>query len=138
MLPCLPYSVVAPTTSYDTRFRPDALGQYRAHVHVRDTDPADGTLPDVDGVVDFVVKAPEPELTTLALTDDGQDRLQLSVQLGAQVLDLHLWRLGPGHHAAIVVLTAPDSRPVNHYHARLNGLDGLSHVTIEVRDHPKA
>jgi len=79
--------VVAPTTSYDTRFRPDALGQYRAHVHVHDTDPADGTVPDVDGVVDFVVKAPEPELTTLTLTDDGQDRLQLSVQLGAQVPD---------------------------------------------------
>ncbi|WP_394553884.1 hypothetical protein ACDF64_05350 [Agromyces sp. MMS24-JH15] len=79
--------VVAPTTSYDTRFRPDALGQYRAHVHVHDTDPADGTVPDVDGVVDFVVKAPEPEFTTLALSDNGGDRLQLSVQLGAQVPD---------------------------------------------------
>lgn len=68
------------------------------------------------------------------LTAEVRRRIEAA---GAQVLDLHLWRLGPGHHAAIVVLTAPDSRPVNHYHARLNGLDGLSHVTIEVRDHPE-
>ncbi|HEX5378513.1 MAG TPA: cation diffusion facilitator family transporter [Phenylobacterium sp.] len=57
---------------------------------------------------------------------------------GAQVLDLHLWRLGPGHHAVIVVLTAANLLPVKEYHARLTGLDGLSHVTIEVRDHPTA
>ena len=68
-----------------------------------------------------------------ALTAEVKARLE---EAGAQVLDLHLWRLGPGHHAAIAVIGGAGLSPVNHYHARLRGLDGLSHVTIEVRDHP--
>ena len=71
---------------------------------------------------------PSPELTA-----EVRRRLEAA---GAEVLDLHLWRLGPGHHAAICVVTGADLLPVNQYHARLAGLDGLSHVTIEVRGHP--
>lgn len=67
------------------------------------------------------------------LTAEVRHRLEAA---GAQVLDLHLWRLGPGHHAAIAVVMGADLRPVKHYHARLAGLDGLSHVTIEVRGQP--
>jgi cation diffusion facilitator family transporter len=51
----------------------------------------------------------------------------------AEVLDLHLWRLGPGHHAAIAVIAAPEPAPVEAYRARLLDLSGLSHLTIEVR-----
>jgi cation diffusion facilitator family transporter len=51
---------------------------------------------------------------------------------GGRVLDLHLWRLGPGHHAAIAVV-AGQGCEVEACHARLRGLEGLSHVTIEVR-----
>ncbi|WP_374573538.1 CDF family Co(II)/Ni(II) efflux transporter DmeF [Phenylobacterium sp.] len=57
---------------------------------------------------------------------------------GARVLDLHLWRLGPGHHAAIVTLAGGDSRTAEAYRARLAGLPGLSHVTIELRAAPAA
>ena len=52
---------------------------------------------------------------------------------GTQVTDLHLWRLGPGHHAAIIVLEAGNPQPATAYHRRLNGLSELSHITIEVR-----
>ncbi len=52
---------------------------------------------------------------------------------GDRVLDLHLWRLGPGHHAVIAVIAAADPRPAAAYRARLAGLAGLSHVTVEVR-----
>ena len=54
------------------------------------------------------------------------------------MLDLHLWRLGPGHHAAIIVLAATDPQAPQAYRARLAGLAGLSHVTVEVRDHATA
>lgn len=53
---------------------------------------------------------------------------------GERVLDLHLWRLGPGHHAAIVVVAAENPLPAEAYRARLAGLPGLSHVTVETRD----
>jgi Co/Zn/Cd efflux system component len=49
------------------------------------------------------------------------------------VIDLHLWRLGPGHHAVIAVIAAAHPKPAATYRARLAGLAGLSHVTVEVR-----
>ncbi|MFC3078577.1 cation diffusion facilitator family transporter [Phenylobacterium terrae] len=52
---------------------------------------------------------------------------------GERILDLHLWQLGPDHHAAIVVIAADDPRPAEAYRARLAGLPGLTHLTIEVR-----
>ena len=68
---------------------------------------------------------PSPELT-------AEVRRRLS-DTGERVIDLHLWRLGPGHHAVIAVIAAADPKPVATYRARLTGLAGLSHVTVEVR-----
>ena len=52
---------------------------------------------------------------------------------GEELVDLHLWRLGPGHHAVIAVIAADHPAPAGVYHERLAGLGGLSHVTVEVR-----
>lgn len=48
------------------------------------------------------------------------------------IADLHVWRLGPGHHGAIVSLVVDQPQPVETYKARLAGIAGLSHVTVEV------
>jgi len=69
---------------------------------------------------------PSPDLT-------AEVRRRLS-DGGERVIDLHLWRLGPGHHAVIAVIAAAHPKPVATYRARLAGLAGLSHVTVEVRD----
>ena len=68
---------------------------------------------------------PSAELT-------AEVRARLEAQ-GERVVDLHLWRLGPGHHAAVAVVSAEHPLEAEAYHARLNGLSGLSHVTVEVR-----
>jgi len=65
-----------------------------------------------------------------ALTAEIRQRLE---RAGARVLDLHLWRLGPGHHAAIAVVAAEPAQPAEAYRARLKDLPGLSHLTVEVR-----
>jgi Co/Zn/Cd efflux system component len=46
--------------------------------------------------------------------------------------DLHVWQLGPGHSAVIasVVSDMPQAPAV--YKQRLDGVAGLSHVTVEV------
>jgi cation diffusion facilitator family transporter len=67
---------------------------------------------------------PDPELCrkiTLRL-EQGSDRLS----------DLHLWRLGPGHLGAVISLVTHEPRAPDTYKRRLQGLTGLSHVTIEV------
>jgi cation diffusion facilitator family transporter len=48
------------------------------------------------------------------------------------ITDLHLWRVGPGHSALIVSLSSDQPAAPDVYKARLKGLRGLSHVTIEV------
>lgn len=48
------------------------------------------------------------------------------------ITDLHVWQVGPGHHAAIVALTSSDPRSPSYYRAKLAHISELSHVTIEV------
>lgn len=49
-----------------------------------------------------------------------------------RVSDLHLWRLGPGHTGVIAAVVSDAPQAPSVYKARLDGIDGLSHVTVEV------
>jgi cation diffusion facilitator family transporter len=52
---------------------------------------------------------------------------------GDKVLDLHIWRVGPGHMSAVVsVATNESHRDSRFYHGVLERFKGLSHVTVEV------
>jgi cation diffusion facilitator family transporter len=61
----------------------------------------------------------------------GAIRERLEVD-GDRVSDLHLWRLGPGHAGLIASVVADRPQRPAVYKARLEGIDGLSHVTVEV------
>lgn len=52
-------------------------------------------------------------------------------EAGDHVVDLHLWRLGPGHLGAILSVVTADGRDEAYYRAKLTALPSLSHVTIE-------
>jgi len=58
-----------------------------------------------------------------------RDRLE---QGHDRIADLHVWRLGPGHHGAIVSLVSDAPEPVDAYKARLADVLHLSHLTVEV------
>ena len=51
---------------------------------------------------------------------------------GDEVTDLHVWRLGPGHLAALLTVHTSERRTPADYHVRLKSFSSLSHVTIEV------
>jgi cation diffusion facilitator family transporter len=51
---------------------------------------------------------------------------------GEAITDLHVWRLGPGHHGAIVAIVSDAPQPPSHYREKLSHIHDLSHVTIEV------
>lgn len=55
---------------------------------------------------------------------------------GDKVSDLHLWRVGPGHMAAIVSVVSDHPETASAYKKRLSGLPGLSHITVEVERCP--
>jgi cation diffusion facilitator family transporter len=73
---------------------------------------------------------PDPTLLRriAARLEQGSDR----------VSDLHLWRLGPGHLAAIVSLVTHEQHAPDYYKRRLMDLPRLSHVTVEVVPCPGA
>jgi cation diffusion facilitator family transporter len=49
-----------------------------------------------------------------------------------KIVDLHLWRLGPGHLGAIVSVNTCHARGPDYYLAKLARFRSLSHVTVEV------
>ncbi|MBM9592936.1 CDF family Co(II)/Ni(II) efflux transporter DmeF [Roseitranquillus sediminis] len=51
-----------------------------------------------------------------------------------EIIDLHVWQLGPGHHGAIISILSAEPKPVMEYRKRLEGVHELAHVTIEVHD----
>jgi cation diffusion facilitator family transporter len=61
----------------------------------------------------------------------GTIRQRLEVD-GDRVCDLHLWRLGPGHAGLIASVVCDRPQPPSFYKQRLEGIAGLSHVTVEV------
>ncbi|MDE0925328.1 CDF family Co(II)/Ni(II) efflux transporter DmeF [Aurantimonas coralicida] len=54
---------------------------------------------------------------------------------GDRITDLHVWQIGPGHHAAIVSIATGCPRPLQTYRAKLAHIHDLSHLTLEVDAH---
>lgn len=61
------------------------------------------------------------------------ERIRTTLEKGGdRVSDLHLWRVGPGHLAAIVSLVSDRPLAPELYKAKLSHLATLSHLTVEV------
>ena len=79
--------------------------------------------------------------TAAVLLDQGDAHLEAEVRGhvedrgDARVTDLHVWRVGPGAHAAIVSVAGPvDQAEVR---ARLTPVHELAHLTVETRRQPR-
>ncbi|MBN9560519.1 MAG: CDF family Co(II)/Ni(II) efflux transporter DmeF [Alphaproteobacteria bacterium] len=57
---------------------------------------------------------------------------QVVKENGDRLTDLHVWRVGPGHMAAILSVATASDREAAFYRERLAHFRSLSHVTIEV------
>jgi cation diffusion facilitator family transporter len=76
--------------------------------------------------------------TGAVLLDMNPDR-QLTEKLrraiereGDSVIDLHLWRLGPGHLGAILSIETTSERETGHYRETAMSVGSFSHLTIEI------
>jgi hypothetical protein len=60
--------------------------------------------------------------------------LKIYEDRGDKIIDLHVWRVGPGYMSALVsVATSESQRDSRFYHAVLKRFKGLSHITVEVQ-----
>ena len=71
---------------------------------------------------------PAPKIADLV-----RERLEVG---GDRLADLHLWRLGPGHMAVVAAVVTDRPQRPDAYKVRLQGLMGISHVTVEVHRCP--
>jgi Co/Zn/Cd efflux system component len=85
-----------------------------------------------------LVRASGAVLLDMRPTNDAAAEIAKRLEAGTddRVSDLHFWRLGPGHNAAVVSLVSDRPEPPAAYKARLAGIRGLSHITVEVHPCP--
>lgn len=69
------------------------------------------------------------DTANLRLADQIRSRIEAAGD--CEIIDLHVWRVGPGAHAAIVA--AAGRTTDRDLRRRLAGLRGLSHLTVEAR-----
>lgn len=61
------------------------------------------------------------------------DEIRSAIETGDdRITDLHVWQVGPGHHAAIVAIATSRPLPLASYRAKLAHIHDLSHLTLEV------
>jgi cation diffusion facilitator family transporter len=70
--------------------------------------------------------APEGEVATAI-------RSAVEARAGERVSDLHLWRVGPGHVAAIVSVVSERGSSAEEVRAVIAQVPGVAHLTVEVR-----
>lgn len=89
-----------------------------------------------------LIRSSGATLLDMVPDSDLASRIQEKLEVnGDRVSDLHIWRVGPGHSALVASVVADEPKDPSLYKARLKGLEGLSHVTVEVHaclDHGKA
>ena len=81
-----------------------------------------GLLRDTGGILLDMSPDPAMAVKLRETIESGGDRL----------IDLHLWRLGPGHLGAVLSVVTGAARDPAFYRAQLSRFKALSHVTVEV------
>jgi cation diffusion facilitator family transporter len=74
-------------------------------------------------------------LLDFAAAERSADAIRRAIERrqGDRLSDLHLWRVGPGHVAAIVSVVSERGATADDVRAALGGVAGLAHLTVEVR-----
>jgi cation diffusion facilitator family transporter len=72
-------------------------------------------------------------LLDMSGTPSLREEIRARLESGdVRICDLHVWRVGPGHHAAIVAVVTHELTETSRFKDALRAVRGLSHVTVEV------
>jgi cation diffusion facilitator family transporter len=80
-----------------------------------------------------LVRAAGQVLLDIQPSTEIASHIRQRLELGSdRVADLHLWRVGPGHHAVVATIVSHAPQAPKAYKERLATIPRLSHITIEV------
>ena len=77
-----------------------------------------------------------PILLDASIEKDYQQAIQEAIENDAdnRVSDIHVWKVGANHYAAIISLVTHFPNTMDHYKTLLRDFHKLSHITIEVQE----
>ena len=83
-----------------------------------------------------LLKETGPILLDASIEKDYQQAIKQVIEADAdnRISDLHVWKVGANHYAAIIALVTHHANSTEHYKGLLSQFDKLSHVTIEVNE----
>ncbi|NKN32124.1 CDF family Co(II)/Ni(II) efflux transporter DmeF [Marichromatium bheemlicum] len=75
-----------------------------------------------------------PILVDTSIEPRYREAMRAAIEADAdnRVADMHVWRVGANHYAAIISLVTHEPRPVEHYKQLLADFDRIAHLTVEV------
>lgn len=81
-----------------------------------------------------LVKQSSPILLDASIEKKYQQIIKETIENDAdnRVSDIHVWKVGANHYAAIIALVTHYPKPTEHYKWLLKKIDKLSHITIEI------
>jgi cation diffusion facilitator family transporter len=81
-----------------------------------------------------LIRAASAVLLDMTPNPDILRRIRGAIERGGdRIVDLHVWRLGPGHLGAIIALRSARAGSPDRYKRMLAAIPELSHVTVEVQ-----
>ena len=83
-----------------------------------------------------LLKQTIPILLDASIEDDYQQAIKETIESDSdnRVADIHVWKVGANHYAAIIALVTHFPSSVEHYKQLLKEFNKLSHITIEVNE----
>jgi cation diffusion facilitator family transporter len=81
-----------------------------------------------------LLKQTGPILLDGSIEQEYQSAIKETIEKDSdnRISDIHIWKVGANHYAAIISLITHFPKPTQHYKDLLTGFDKLSHTTIEV------
>ena len=81
-----------------------------------------------------LVKQSAPILLDASIDEKYQTAIKTAIERDAdnRISDMHVWRVGANHYAAVISLVTHDPQSTEHYKQLLQEFKQLAHVTVEV------
>ena len=83
-----------------------------------------------------LIKQTGPILLDASIEEEYQQAIKEAVEKDSDTIisDLHVWKVGANHYAAIIALVTQHPNSTEHYKSLLSKFHKLSHITIEVNE----
>jgi len=81
-----------------------------------------------------LIKETSPVLLDSSIEKEYKNTLKTTIEKDSdnRISDMHIWKIGPDHYAAIISIVTHYPKSPDHYKKLLDDIQKLSHITVEI------